>query len=100
MSEPTHFDTPTPTQRALLEYVLEHGGIERMPGGFWVKPGFNGNPHMATHFGTSTVDACKRREWLRPGIDHQGKPEYQRVHILTPHGLAAIRPKPPAGEPA
>lgn len=99
MSTPANYDEPTPTQRKLLEFVLEHGGVERMPGGYWVKPGYKDAPMNTIYFGTSTIEACKRREWLRPQAGQDELQEWMKVHIITPHGLNAIRPKEAAGTP-
>lgn len=86
-----HFDTPTKRQRDCLRFALDNGGLERLAGGFWVKPGFTGDLGAATYFSTTTVEACKIRDWLIPAAGQDGKQEPHKVHIITPYGLEALK---------
>lgn len=90
VSGPANYDTPTPMQKALLEYVLQHGSIARYQGGHWMKPDRAFGESTAV-FGSATIEACKRRDWLVAAAGQGGLQEPHRTLILTPHGLRAIK---------
>ncbi len=53
----------SPVMKDALAMIAEHGALERLPGGFWVRPGvrFNGNRPSESYHSTPTVEALVRR---------------------------------------
>lgn len=81
--------TPTPTMLACLYHAHVHGGIKRAPGGFWVRHDFTGEPRWGEYYGTSTIEACKKRGWLKPD---DGEPCWKQIHRITEAGIALFEP--------
>lgn len=55
--------TLTLTMTRCLERLRQHGALQRLPGGFWVRPGcgFRGNTPAESWDGATTVEALVRR---------------------------------------